>query len=100
EIVAGALQDHGRAVILGEPTYGKGTIQTIWPLRNGGGMRLTTALYHTPTGRQIHDYGITPDVLGGAMNSPATDDRDAWLEEAITLFKNAERLYQVSRKLE
>jgi carboxyl-terminal processing protease len=100
EIVAGALQDHGRAIVLGEPTYGKGSVQTVWPLRNGGGMRLTTALYHTPSGRQIQSHGINPDILGGALNSPTSENADAWLDEAMALFKNAERLYQGSGRLE
>ncbi len=62
EIVAGALQDHKRAVILGEKTFGKGSVQTIIPLGNYGAMRLTTARYYTPSGRSIQATGIVPDV--------------------------------------
>ena len=62
EIVAGALQDHGRALILGTPTFGKGTVQTIIPLDDGSGLRLTTAKYFTPNGRSIHAKGIEPDI--------------------------------------
>ncbi len=62
EIVAGALQDHGRAVILGTQTFGKGSVQTILPLENGAALRLTTALYYTPNGRSIQVTGVTPDV--------------------------------------
>jgi carboxyl-terminal processing protease len=62
EIVAGALQDHGRAVILGTPTFGKGSVQTIIPLEDGSAIRLTTARYYTPKGRSIQAQGITPDI--------------------------------------
>lgn len=63
EIVAGALQDWKRAVILGTPTFGKGSVQTVIPLTDGSGLRLTTARYFTPKGRVIHGSGITPDIL-------------------------------------
>lgn len=62
EIVAGALQDHKRAVIMGEKTFGKGSVQTILPTSNGGAVKLTTARYYTPSGRSIQAEGITPDV--------------------------------------
>ena len=62
EIVAGALQDHKRAVIMGEKTFGKGSVQTILPISNGGAVKLTTARYYTPSGRSIQAEGITPDV--------------------------------------
>ncbi len=62
EIVAGALQDHERALLIGEPTFGKGSVQTIIPLSDGGGMKLTTALYYTPNGRSIQAEGIIPDL--------------------------------------
>ncbi len=63
EIVAGALQDWGRAVLLGAHTFGKGSVQTIIPLSDGSGLRLTTAKYFTPKGRSIHGKGIMPDIL-------------------------------------
>jgi len=64
EIVAGALQDHKRAIILGTKTFGKGSVQTIWPLSNKGtALKLTTARYYTPSGRSIQADGITPDIV-------------------------------------
>jgi len=62
EIVAGALQDHKRAIIMGEKTFGKGSVQTIMPTSNGGAVKLTTARYYTPSGRSIQAEGISPDV--------------------------------------
>ncbi|MFZ5610128.1 MAG: S41 family peptidase [Pseudomonadota bacterium] len=62
EIVAGALQDHRRAVVLGTQTFGKGTVQTVIPLAGEAAMRLTTARYYTPSGRSIQEYGIKPDI--------------------------------------
>ena len=63
EIVAGALQDHGRAVILGTRSFGKGSVQTIIPLSGFGAIRLTTSLYYTPSGRSIQAKGIVPDII-------------------------------------
>ncbi len=63
EIVAGALQDHGRAIIMGEQTFGKGSVQTILPMANEAALKLTTARYYTPSGRSIQAAGITPDII-------------------------------------
>ncbi|MEG3619860.1 S41 family peptidase [Magnetovibrio sp. PR-2] len=63
EIVAGALQDHGRAIIMGTKSFGKGSVQTITPLGNYGAMFMTTARYYTPSGRSIQAVGITPDIV-------------------------------------
>jgi carboxyl-terminal processing protease len=70
EIVAGALQDHHRAIVLGTPTFGKGSVQTVYPLDGGAGLRLTTALYYTPAGRSIQEVGITPDLLVQPSDDP------------------------------
>ncbi|TMH46276.1 MAG: S41 family peptidase, partial [Betaproteobacteria bacterium] len=72
EIVAGALQDHKRATVLGTPTFGKGSVQTILPLGNNTAIKLTTARYYTPSGRSIQAKGITPDVLIEDPTSPPT----------------------------
>ncbi len=63
EIVAGALQDHRRAVVVGTKSFGKGSVQTVMPLRGDGAMRLTTARYYTPSGRSIQALGVSPDIL-------------------------------------
>jgi len=63
EIFAGALKDHKRAIILGENSYGKGSVQSIIPLGNGGGIRLTISKYYLPSGKSISDVGVTPDIL-------------------------------------
>ncbi len=63
EIVSGALKDHGRAVIVGTQTFGKGTVQTIFPLNDGSGLRITTSKYYTPSHKSIQETGITPDII-------------------------------------
>ena len=79
EIVAGALQDHKRAVIMGEPTFGKGSVQTVLPLNDTYGLKLTTALYFTPSGRSIQAEGIIPDIEVKSLEIPAQEeDKNAW----------------------
>jgi carboxyl-terminal processing protease len=78
EIVAGALQDHKRALVMGTQTFGKGSVQTIMPLGNHTAIKLTTARYYTPSGRSIQAKGITPDIV---VEEPGIDTR-AFLREA------------------
>ncbi|RME16602.1 MAG: S41 family peptidase [Alphaproteobacteria bacterium] len=73
EIVAGALKDHHRAVIVGTKSFGKGSVQTVIPLRGGGAMRLTTARYYTPSGRSIQALGVSPDIVVEQPPKKATD---------------------------
>jgi carboxyl-terminal processing protease len=71
EVVAGALQDHRRAVLVGTRSFGKGSVQTVTPLSSGGAIRLTTARYFTPSGRSVQGFGITPDVSVAATDEEA-----------------------------
>jgi len=77
EIVAGALQDHRRAIVVGTKSFGKGSVQTLIPLRGDGAMRLTTARYYTPSGRSIQALGIAPDIV---VNQPPPPPADALAE--------------------
>lgn len=91
EIVAGALQDHKRAIILGKKSYGKGSVQSIIPLGKDGALRLTTAHYFTPSGKLIKDIGITPDIEIEQKN----DDRITFIKtdgEVIEEIKNDSQL--------
>ncbi|MFZ5555200.1 MAG: S41 family peptidase [Pseudomonadota bacterium] len=74
EIVAGALQDHKRAVVMGTQTFGKGSVQTILPLGNNTAIKLTTARYYTPGGRSIQAKGITPDIMVDDPNNPESEN--------------------------
>lgn len=106
EIVSGALQDHQRAVLIGEKTYGKGSVQTIFPLEDGSALRLTTAKYYTPSRREIHERGIEPDIFvplppqewarilrsrnRRGIDAPAADEEaleDEQLERALTVLR-------------
>jgi carboxyl-terminal processing protease len=89
EIVAGALQDHKRAVVLGTQTFGKGSVQTILPLNNGTAIKLTTARYFTPNGRSIQAKGITPDIIVEdatitSNEEPKMEVREADLEKHLS----------------
>jgi carboxyl-terminal processing protease len=77
EIVAGALQDHRRAIVVGTKSFGKGSVQTVMPLRGDGAMRLTTARYYTPSGRSIQALGVSPDiVVEQPRRKPATEEEE------------------------
>lgn len=80
EVLAGALQDHGRALIIGEKSFGKGSVQSVLPLRNGAGIKLTTARYYTPSGRSIQAEGIVPDLALKPIRF--VEDSDKRLREA------------------
>lgn len=82
EIVAGALQDHQRAVVVGRKTFGKGSVQTIVPVRNNAAIKLTTARYYTPNGRSIQATGIAPDIEISALKVSANDRSFAPIKEA------------------
>ena len=111
EIVAGALQDWGRGIVLGTQTFGKGSVQTIIPLSDGSGLRLTTAKYFTPKGRSIHGKGITPDIIVELSKVVAAADpakpavppspeeelkRDVQLQRAVDILK-AMRILEKTR---
>ncbi len=93
EIVAGALQDHGKAIIVGTQTFGKGTVQTIYPLSDGSGLRITTAKYYTPKHRSIQEKGITPDIVvedAGDPSSPGNKIKHFREKDLINHFKGEE----------
>jgi len=75
EIVAGALQDHKRAIIIGSKTFGKGSVQTVLPMQNGAALKITTALYYTPSGRSIQAKGIIPDIEVKPIAIKESEDR-------------------------
>ena len=90
EIFAGALKDHKRAIILGENSYGKGSVQSIIPLKNGGGMRLTISKYYLPSGESISEVGVTPDILveENEGDFKISSEKDNQLNYAIKLFNS------------
>ena len=90
EIFAGALKDHKRAIILGENSYGKGSVQSIIPLRNGGGMRLTISKYYLPSGKSISEVGVTPDIFVEEKGEDflINSEKDNQLSYAIKLFNS------------
>ncbi|MBV8877235.1 MAG: peptidase S41, partial [Gammaproteobacteria bacterium] len=110
EIVAGALKDHGRALLVGRKTYGKGSVQTVLPLTRGGAVKLTTSRYFTPSGASIQGKGIVPDVLEDGPGDPPAEvgtgkdapliDRDADVRLGLALLKEragTPRLLSASR---
>ncbi len=89
EILAGALQDHRRALIVGSETFGKGTVQSLLHLRNGSGLKLTTARYYTAAGRSFDQTGITPDIVLEDPDFDAEDpDDDAGVQRALELIRD------------
>lgn len=104
EIVAGALQDHKRGVIMGTQTFGKGSVQTVLPLGNNTAIKLTTARYYTPSGRSIQAKGIVPDILVDDPSSPASDNafrlREADLDKHLVNDKQLEEKTNSAPKTE
>ena len=125
EIVAGALQDHRRAIVVGTRSFGKGSVQTIIPMQSSAALKLTTARYYTPSGRSIQEVGITPDIavpqariedvqsvenrlsekeLRGALRNEDSENTDATGEESnaeqLAAQSLAQRDYQLSRALD
>lgn len=91
EILAGALQDHGRATLAGTRSFGKGAMQSLIPLEDGGALKLTIAYYRTPLGHRIHEAGVTPDVVfDGEEVSPGEVLPDAWVDQAMKLLDGPE----------
>ena len=90
EIVSGALKDHKRAILLGENTYGKGSVQSIIPLKNGGGIRLTISKYYLPSGKSIPEVGVLPDIIVEEVgdNFKINTETDNQLKYAIDLLKS------------
>tara|TARA_B100001248_G_scaffold27604_1_gene18112 strand:+ start:1732 stop:2868 length:1137 start_codon:yes stop_codon:yes gene_type:complete len=90
EIFAGALKDHKRAIILGENSYGKGSVQSIIPLGNGGGIRLTISKYYLPSGKSISEVGVTPDILVEEQEDDFSinTEKDNQLSYAVKLFNS------------
>jgi carboxyl-terminal processing protease len=82
EIVAGALQDQHRALVVGKKSFGKGSVQTVYPLEGGNGLRLTTALYYTPGGRSIQEVGIVPDIAVEEVALAETEEESQRMREA------------------
>ncbi|MBT54806.1 MAG: S41 family peptidase [Mameliella sp.] len=87
EIVAGALQDHRRAIVVGTKSFGKGSVQTVMPLRGNGAMRLTTSRYYTPSGRSIQALGVSPDIV---VEQPRRDPNAVEEEEPANPFRRTE----------
>jgi len=105
EIVAGAVQDHRRGVIVGTKTFGKGSVQSIIPLSDGAGLKMTTAHYYTPSGRSIQVTGITPDVMVEHQEAPGPADsangrtREADLENHFSKQSDSTNKSQISAEL-
>jgi carboxyl-terminal processing protease len=101
EIVAGALQDHGRAIVVGTGTFGKGMVQTVMPLSQGRALKLTTSRYYTPSGDSIHETGITPDVYvegtpgypDMSLNGFVDREHDAQLLEALNRLQRGDVMH-------
>lgn len=105
EIVAGALQDHNRATVVGTATFGKGLVQTVMPLSRGRAIKLTTSRYYTPSGDSIHEVGITPDVVVNdtpgypdlSLSGGLDREADTQLNEALQLLQSRAVMHSLAR---
>jgi len=88
EIVTAALQQNRRALVLGMRTFGKGSVQTIVPIPGNGALRMTTALYYTPSGKSIQDYGVSPDVKVADTRTPADQFANLRESDLLNSFQN------------
>ncbi len=102
EIMAGALQDHKRAIILGTKSFGKGSVQTVIPLSDGSALRLTTSKYFTPSGKQIHGKGIIPDIVveEGRIELAASPEPEPKTQKPEEIFKEIEKKEKPEKKEE
>jgi carboxyl-terminal processing protease len=91
EIVAGALQDYKRALILGIKSFGKGSVQTVLPLSDGSALRLTTSKYYTPLGREIHGKGVMPDIVAEEANTAIAASGEPKIEKPQDIFESIEK---------
>jgi carboxyl-terminal processing protease len=99
EIVAGALQDHKRSIVMGTQTFGKGSVQTILPLGNNTAIKLTTARYYTPNGQSIQAKGITPDVMDELAKDEVERLREADLDRHLSNGKAEESKREAEAKV-
>jgi len=100
EIVAGALQDYKKAVILGEETFGKGSVQSLESLKDGSSIKITVAKWLTPSGRSINDEGIMPDETVELTLEEYNEDKDSQMDKAIEIIKNQEEYQKILNKEE
>jgi carboxyl-terminal processing protease len=98
EIVAGALQDHKRAIIMGNKTFGKGSVQTILPINNNAALKLTTARYYTPSGRSIQAEGIKPDIELSKVQIASVDEANEDAVKESDLMRHLQREKDKSKK--
>ncbi|PIQ88094.1 MAG: peptidase S41, partial [Candidatus Omnitrophica bacterium CG11_big_fil_rev_8_21_14_0_20_43_6] len=97
EIVAGALQDYKRAIIVGKKSFGKGSVQTVIPLGDGSALRLTTSHYFIPSGKIIQDKGVTPDILVEEKKTPDTKNDELGGKKAAEIFDTIQNAQQADQ---
>jgi len=100
EIVAGCLQDYKRAIIVGMKSFGKGSVQTVFPLSDGSVLKLTTGKFFTPSGKVIHDKGVTPDIIVEELRVESTDKKEQNENKAEQVFEELEKKQKEEKKEE